>query len=124
MPNFGVHSLFIEIKRNSSLISSVDKNRRFEYIYRVFRQISDLWQITQKCPISAFIGYSSRSSGIRGLFLALTKIVVLSLYIEFTVKFLISGKSPRNAQFWRSQVIYRAHGEFEGNSWRRQKSSF
>src|SRR6266853_408553 len=113
MPNSGVQRLFIEIKRNSSLISSVDKNRRFELIYRVLHQISDLWQITQKCPIPAFKGYSSRSSGIRALFLALTNIVVLSLYIEFAVKFLISGKSPRNAQFRRSEAIHRNQAEFE-----------
>src|SRR6266853_2002130 len=113
MPNFGVQRLFIEIKRNSSLISSVDKNRRFELIYRVYREISDLWQITQKCPIPVFKGYSSRSSGIRALFLALTKIVVLSLYIEFDIKFLISGKSPRNAQFRRSEAIHRDQAEFE-----------
>src|SRR6266853_877149 len=113
MPNFGVHRLFIEIKRNSSLISSVDKNRRFQLIYRVLHQISDLWQITQKCPIPAFKGYSSRSSGIRALFLALTKIVGLSSYIEFYIKFLISGKLPRNAQFRRLKAIHRDQAEFE-----------
>src|SRR5260370_858797 len=113
MPNFGVQRLFIEIKRNSRLISSVDKNRRFELIYRVYREISDLWQITQKCPLSRVRGYSSRSSGIRDLFLALTKIVVLSLYIEFAVKFLISGKSPRNVQLRCSKAIHRDQAEFE-----------
>src|SRR5260370_8447061 len=99
MPNFGVQRLFIEIKRNSSLISSVDKNRRFELIYRVCREISDLCQITQKSPISAFKGYSSRSSGIRALFLALTKIVVLSLYIELALNFPPSTHSPLTPHF-------------------------
>src|SRR5260370_858798 len=113
MPVVEGKRVFIEIKRNSRLISSVDKNRRFELIYRVCREISDLWQITQKCPIAVFKGYSSRSSGIRALFLALTKIVVLSLYIEFAVKFLISGKSPRIAQFRRFKEINRDQAEFE-----------
>src|SRR5260370_1353239 len=113
MPNFGVQRLFIEIKRNSSLISSVDKNRRFELIYRVCREISDLWQITQKCPISLFISYSSRSSGIRFLFKASTKIEIFTLYLHVAVQILISGKSPRNAQFRRSEAIHRDQAEFE-----------
>src|SRR5260370_40824150 len=113
MPNFGVQRLFIEIKHTSSIKFCVDKHRRAHLIYRVCREISDLWQITQKCPISAFRGYSSRSSEIGTVLRGVTEIILLSVYILIAEKFLISGKSPRNAQFRRSEAIHRDQARSE-----------